>query len=301
MRHLALAAAAVLIAAPAWAQAPGGTLGKIRETGRIVLGVRDAAPPFSYLDNSQRVIGYAIDICAKVVDAIKAELKLPALKVETLPINSSTRIPLMINGTIDLECGSTTNNADRQKQVTFANSHFVTASRFVSKKAANLKTIDDLRGKSVVSVSGSVNIGQINRVNQDRKLGLATVAVKDAVEAFLMVETDRAAAFVMDDVQLATLIAMAKDPSAYEISEGAFGPPEPYGIMLRRDDPAFKALVNKVTADLYRSPEMAAIYGKWFEQPVPPQGVNYRYPMPPAVKRAFAKPSDSPDPGAYAE
>ena len=301
MRILFAIILAGIFAQPASSQETGGTLAKIRQAGKIVLGARDAAPPFSYLGDDQKLIGYSLDICAKVVEAIRAELKLPDLAVQLLPVNSSTRIPLMTNGTIDLECGSTTNNAARQKLVTFANSHFVTASRFVSKKAAGLDGIDDLKGKTVVSVSGSVNVAQINRVNQERKLGLTVVSVRDAVEAFLMVETDRAVAFVMDDVQLATLIAAAKEPSAYVISEAAFGPPEPYGIMLRRDDPAFKVLVNRATADLYRSPEMAAIYRRWFEEPVPPRGVNYGYPMPAAVKRAFAKPTDSPDPAAYGE
>lgn len=301
MRILIALALAGLVAGPAPAQEIDGTLAKVRQAGKIVLGVRDAAPPFSYVGDDQKFVGYSLDICARIVEAVRTELKRPDLKVEYLAVNSSTRIPLMTNGTVDLECGSTTNNVDRQKLVAFTNSHFVTASRFVSKRAAGLKTIDDLKGKTVVSVSGSVNVAQINRVNQERKLGLTVAAVRDAVEAFLMVETDRAVAFVMDDVQLATLIGAAKEPAAYTISEAAFGPPEPYGIMLRRNDPAFKALVDRATAALYRSPEMAAIYRRWFEEPVPPRGVNYAYPMPPAVQRAFARPTDSPDPAAYVE
>ena len=150
-----------------------------------------------------------------------------------------------------------------------------------------------------VSVAGSVNVIQINKVNAERKLGLTIQPAKDTVEAFLMLESDRAAAFVMDDVQLSVLIALSKDPAAYTISQDAFGPPEPYGIMLRKGDAPFKAVVDRATADLYKSPEIVAIYKKWFESPVPPKGLNYNFPMPAELKHAFAHPTDSPDPAAY--
>ncbi|MFE1602162.1 amino acid ABC transporter substrate-binding protein [Methylobacterium sp. ID0610] len=299
MRLLGIALAMAVAAAPAAAAELTGTLKKIKDGNRIVLGVRDGGPPFSYIENDGRYIGYTIDICGRIVDAIKAEINAPDLRVEMNPITSSTRIPLMTNGTIDLECGSTTNNPERQKQVAFTNAHFVTASRFASKKAHNIKTIDDLKGKTVVSVAGSTNIVQINKVNGERKLGLNIQAAKDTVEAFLLLETDRAAAFVMDDVQLSVLIALSKDPAAYTISEEAFGQPEPYGIMLRRNDEPFKAVVDRATAALYRSPAITAIYDKWFQSPVPPKGINYRFPMPAELKRAFENPTDSPDPAAY--
>jgi glutamate/aspartate transport system substrate-binding protein len=225
---------------------------------------------------------------------------MPGLKVEMNPVTSSNRIPLMANGTVDMECGSTTNNADRQKQVAFTNSHFLTASKFVSKKAQRIADIDGLKGKPVVSVSGSTNLVQLNQFNAARKLGITVLAAKDVVEAFLMVETDRAAAFVMDDVQLAALIASSKDPAAYEINDDAFSRPEPYGIMLRRGDAPFKAAVDRATADLYRSPEIKAIYAKWFLSPVPPKGLNFNVPMAPALQRQFERPSDSADPASYA-
>lgn len=205
----------------------------------------------------------------------------------------------MTNGTIDLGGGSTTNNPDRQRQVTFTSAHFVTASRFASRMAQKIGTIDDLKGRSVVSVAGSATIVQINRLNAERKPGLTIQTGKDTVEAFLLRETDRAAAFVMDDVQLSIRIALSKDPAADTISHEAFGPPEPYGIMLRRDDEPFKAMVDRTTADLYRNPEIGAIYRKWFESPVPPKGINDRFPMPAERKRAFAHPTDGPDPAAY--
>ena len=185
------------------------------------------------------------------------------------PVTSATRIPLMANGTIDLECGSTTNNAEREKQVWFTNSHFLTATRYVSKKSANLHTIEDLKGKTVVSTSGTTNIKQINEANTERKLGLTILPAKDHAEAFLMVETGRAVAFVMDDVLLASLAASSKDPSAYEISTEALSKPEPYGIMLRKDDTAFKKVADDATAKLYTSPDGKALYDKWFTQADP--------------------------------
>ncbi len=211
----------LLATVPALAEDLTGTLEKIKETGTIVIGFRETSIPFSYLDDNQKGVGYALDICGKIVDAVRTELKLPALKVQFMGVTSSNRIPLMANGTIDLECASTTNNADRQKQVAFTNTHFLTASKFVAKKAAHIADIDALRGKTVASVAGTSNIVQLNKANVDRKLGITVLAAKDVVEGFLMVETDRAAAFVMDDVILASLIANAKEPSLYEINDDA--------------------------------------------------------------------------------
>ena len=168
-------------------------------------------------------------------------------------MTSSTRIPLLANGTIDLECGSTTNNADRQKQIAYTNTHFLTASRFVSKKSGKINSIDDLKGKSVVSTSGTTNIKQLTEANAARSLGINIIPAKDHAEAFLMVETDRAVAFVMDDILLASLVAGSKAPGDYVISKDAFSKPEPYGIMLRKDDPAFKKVADAATAALYRA------------------------------------------------
>jgi glutamate/aspartate transport system substrate-binding protein len=293
---LALAGA---LAAPAGAQELTGTLKKIKETGAITLGHRDSSVPFSYLDDKQQPVGWAMDICAKVVDAVKQELKMTALQVKLAPVTSATRIPLMANGTIDLECGSTTNNAERQKQISFTNTHFLTASRYVSKKASKIGKIDDLKGKTVVSTAGTTNIKQLNDVNVERKLGINIVSAKDHAEAFLMVETDRAAAFVMDDILLASFVAGSKEPAAYVISDDAFSLPEPYGIMLRKDDPAFKKLVDGATAAFYKSPEGMKAYEKWFQQPIPPKGLNLNVPLSPAMKKAMTNPTDSPDPAAY--
>ena len=241
-RGLAAALGLSLAVAPLTAKAEDltGTLKKVKDSGAITIGYRDSSVPFSYLGADEKPVGYAMDICYKIADAVKAKLGLPKLDVKLNPVTSATRIPLMANGTIDLECGSTTNNADRQKQVGFTNSHFLTATRFVSKKSNNLHTLEDLKGKTVVSTSGTTNIRQINEANTEKKLGLTILPAKDHAEAFLMVETGRAAAFVMDDVLLASLAASSKDPSAYEISTEALSKPEPYGIMLRKDDTEFK-------------------------------------------------------------
>jgi len=301
---LALAAAffaaqAVLGVAPASAEELSGTLKKIKETGSIALGFRDSSIPFSYLDDDQKPIGYAMDICYAIVDAVKAELKLDKLAVELVPVSSSTRIPLLANGTIDLECGSTTNNPERQRQVAFSHTHFLTATRFISKKANKLDLIEDLKGKSVVATSGTSNIKQLIEANAARHLGINVIHAKDHAEAFLMVENDRAVAFVMDDILLAAFAVGSKNPAAYVISSDGFSKPEPCGIMLRKDDPAFKKVVDAATSALYRSPEGPRLYDKWFTERIPPKGLNLNVPMGAELGQEFARPSDSSDPDAY--
>jgi glutamate/aspartate transport system substrate-binding protein len=298
LRLIGLALAA-FCAGQANAEELTGTLKKIKETGAISIGYRDSSIPFSYLDDNQKPIGFTMDICYRIVDAVKQELKLDKLAVELNSVTSSTRIPLLANGTIDLECGATTNNAERQKQVTFTNTHFLTATRFVSKKSGNLNSIDDLKGKPVVATSGTTNIRQLTEANAARNLGVTIIAAKDHAEAFLMVETDRAVAFVMDDILLSSFVAGSKDPGAYVISEEAFSKPEPCGIMLRRDDPAFKKVVDGATAALFQSAQGQKLYDKWFMQKIPPKGLNVNAPISAELKHEFARPSDSPDPDSY--
>jgi glutamate/aspartate transport system substrate-binding protein len=292
-------AQAGLGAASARAEDLSGTLKKIKETGGISLGFRDSSIPFSYLDDSQKPVGYAMDICYAIVDAAKKELKLDQLAVELVPVSSSTRIPLLANGTIDLECGSTTNNPERQRQIAFSYTHFLTATRFISKKANKLDKIEDLRGKAVVATSGTSNIRQLIETNAARNLGINVIHAKDHAEAFLMVENDRAVAFVMDDILLAAFAVGSKNPDAYAISSDAFSKPEPCGIMLRRDDPAFKKVVDDATAALYQSADGPKLYEKWFMQKIPPKGLNLNVPMGAELRHEFAKPSDSSDPEAY--
>jgi glutamate/aspartate transport system substrate-binding protein len=299
LRMMGLVLTAAFCAAQANAEELTGTLKKAKETGVITIGYRDSSIPFSYLDDNQKPIGFAIDICLKIVDAVKKELNLDKLAVEFNPVTSSTRIPLLANGTIDMECGSTTNNPDRLKQVAFTNTHFLTATRFVSKKSSKLNSIEDLRGKSVASTSGTTNIRQLTEANAARNLGINIIPAKEHAESFLMVETDRAVAAVLDDILLASFAAGSKDPAAYVISTDAFSKPEPYGIMLRKDDPAFKKVADDATAALYQGPEGQRLYDKWFMQKIPPKGLNLNVPIGAELKKAFAKPSDSPDPDSY--
>lgn len=295
---LAVLVSAGFIAGAAQAQETG-TLKKIKETGTITLGVRDSSIPFSYLDDKQSYQGYSIDLCLKIVTAVQKQLGLSSLKVVMNPVTSATRIPLMANGTVDLECGSTTNNVERQKQVAFAPTTFVTANRILSKKSSNIKTLTDLKGKTVVSTSGTSNLKQLTTLNADQSLGINIMPAKDHAEAFLMVETGRAAAFVMDDILLASLAANSKNPAEYEISKEALSV-EPYGIMLRKDDAAFKKAVDTAISNVLTSGDINRIYHKWFLQPIPPKGISLNWPVSDQLKAVIAKPTDSGEPSAYA-
>ena len=288
---------AVAVAGTAQAQ-DSGTLKKIKDSGVIVIGHRDSSVPFSYLDDKQQPIGYSMDLCLKVVDAVKAALKMPKLEVKMNPVTSATRIPLMANGTIDMECGSTTNNVDRQKQVAFLNTTFVTANRIVAKKSSNIKVLNDLKGKPLVSTAGTTNLKQVTELNGTRNLGMNVMSAKDHAEAFLMVETDRAAAFAMDDILLYSLVAGARTPSDYIISAEALSV-EPYGIMVRKDDPAFKKVGDDAIAALFKSGEINKIYAKWFQAPIPPKNINLNLPMSEPLKKVVAKPTDSGEAAAY--
>jgi glutamate/aspartate transport system substrate-binding protein len=296
MLTLALAAA-VGFAAPAAAQ-QSGTLKKIQDAGAITIGHRDASIPLSYYDDRQQPVGYALDLCMRIVDAIKAELKLPKLEVKYQLVTSANRIPLMANGTIDLECGSTTNNLDRQKQVAFTITHFVTANRWVAKKASNIKTLADLKGKTIVSTAGTTNIKQMTEINAAQNLGMNIISANGHPEAFQMVETGRAVAFVMDDILLYGLVAQSRAPGDYVISAEALSV-EPYGIMLRRDDPAFKKVVDNAMIQTYKSGAINAIYEKWFLKPIPPRNINLNLPMSAQFKKVIANPTDSGDPNVY--
>jgi glutamate/aspartate transport system substrate-binding protein len=260
--------------------------------------VRETALPFSYLDDAHQVIGYSVDLCLRVVDGLKTRLNLPQLKVKMVPVASSNRIPLMANGTIDLECGTTSNTAERQKQVAFSSTIFVSSTRFVSKKSAGLADLKALAGKPVVATAGSSNIRQVTELNVAGKYGMRIAPSRDFAEGFLMMETDRAAAFFLDDITLSGLIASSKSPELYVISKEPLSV-EPYALMMRKDDPAFKALVDGVLKTTFESGAIQGIYGKWFESAIAPEGVNLQVPMSAALRRAIATPTDSVDPAAY--
>jgi glutamate/aspartate transport system substrate-binding protein len=282
------------LAGPALAQE--GTLDKIKKTGTITVGHRDASIPFSYYDDKQQVVGYSMDICAVIVDAVKKQV--PNVKVNYQLVTSANRIPLMANGTIDLECGSTTNNNERQQQVSFTNTHFIPANRWASKKSSNLKTLNDLKGKTVVSTAGTSNLKLLTQINADKNLGMNIISANGHPEAFQMVETGRAVAFVMDDILLYSLVASSRNPGEFELSK-EFLSLEPYGIMLRKDDPAFQKIADDATAELYKSGKINAIYEKWFLKPIPPKGITLNVPQSEQLKRTFAKPTHTGDPKAY--
>lgn len=275
-----------------------GRLDKIKASGEVTLGHRDSSIPFSYLDDKQRPIGYSMDICAKVVDALKKQLSLPDLKTKYVPVTSSTRIPLVANGTIDLACGSATNNAERQNQVSFAPTTFVTATRFAALKSSNLKDLEDFKGKTVVSTSGTSNIRWLTEVNAEKNLGMKIIPAKDHAEAFLTVNTGRAAAFFMDDILLAGLVASAQDPGKWMIGSKAYTI-EPYGLIEPKGDPAFKKSVDDAVKAMMKDGTMDKLYVKWFTKPVPPKNINLNWPMTPELKKVFANPTDSPDPAVY--
>jgi glutamate/aspartate transport system substrate-binding protein len=292
---LAALATSLAVALPALAQ---DTLKKVKDSGAITIGHRDASVPFSYYDDKQQPVGYAMDICARVVEAVKKAVGAPNLKVNYQLVTSANRIPLMANGTIDLECGSTTNNLSRQEQVWFATTHFVTANRFVTKKASKIGKLADLKGKTIVSTAGTTNIKQITEINGEQKMGMNIISANGHAEAFQMVETGRAVAFVMDDILLYSLVAQSRSPGDYVISSEALSV-EPYGIMVRKDDAAFKKVVNGAINALYKSGEINKIYDKWFQKPIPPKNINLNVPMSAQFKKVVANPTDSGDPKAY--
>jgi glutamate/aspartate transport system substrate-binding protein len=298
-RMFAFALAAVLGAAgPAAAQLTG-TLKKVQESGAITIGHRDASLPFSYYNDKQQPVGYAMDLCLRIVDAVKAELKMPKLDVKYQLVTSANRIPLMANGTIDLECGSTTNNVARQKEVGFTITHFLTATRVVTKKASNIRSVEDLKGKTLTSTSGTTNIKQLTELNTSKNMGMNIIPANGHSEAFQMVETGRAVAFAMDDILLYSPVASARNPSEFVISDFALSLPEPYGIMMRREDPAFKKVVDNAMIQTYKSGAINAIYEKWFLKPIPPRNINLNVPLSPQFKNVIANPTDSGDPEAY--
>ncbi|MES2757286.1 MAG: transporter substrate-binding domain-containing protein [Pseudomonadota bacterium] len=297
----AILAAVVLCtcATVARAQEPAGTLAKIKKAGVVTLGVRDGSVPFSYLDDKQQYIGYSVDLCLQVVAALRRELGMPNLKAAMNPVTSANRIPLMANGTIDLECGSTTNNLERQQHVAFAPTMFVIGSRLLSKKASNIKTLADMKGKTLVATAGTSTLKQMTMLNKEQNLGMTILVGKDHPESFLIMDTGRAAAEANDDILLASQVASAKNPAQYEISKQPLSV-EPYGIMMRKGDPAFKKVVDAAIVQVYKSGQINAIYNKWFMAPIPPRQINLNFPMPPQLKAVFAQPTDSGDPAVYA-
>ena len=281
----------VLLAGFVQAQEQTGTLKKIKDSGSITLGHRESSIPFSYYDDKQQVIGYSQEIALKVVDALKRELQLPGLKVRLNPVTSQNRIPLIQNGTVDLECGSTTNNAERQKQVAFSDSIFVVGTRLLTRKDSGIEDFPDLAGKTVVTTAGTTSERLIRKLNEDKNMKMQIVSAKDHGESFLMLETGRAVAFMMDDALLYGELAKAKRPGDW-IVVGTPQSLEAYGCVMRKDDPEFKQLVDATIAGLQKSGEAKALYTKWFETPIPPKGLNLNFPLSAEMQKLYANPND---------
>ena len=293
-KTLTLAAAAVigsaLCAAPVLAQ-ESPTLKKIKETGSITLGHRESSIPFSYYDDKQQVIGYSHEMMLKAVDAIKAELKLAKLDVKLMPVTSANRITLLQNGTVDMECGSTTNNLERQKQVGFSTSIFVIGTRLMAKKDAGVKDFPDLAGKNVVTTAGTTSERLIRKMNEEKQMKMNIISAKDHGESFLTLESSRAVAFMMDDALLYGEMAKAKRPGDWAVV-GTAQSKEAYGCMLRKDDAGFKKVVDAALSKAMTSGEAEKIYNKWFMNPIPPKGLNLNMPLSDDMKALYKAPND---------
>jgi glutamate/aspartate transport system substrate-binding protein len=291
-----IAAACLLVSAeaPAAAQDLEGTLKQIKETGIVTIGYRETSLPLSYLDDKLMPVGFSIELCKHVVDAVKAKLGMPDLTVKYNPVTSATRIPLVANGTVDIECGSTANMTIRQQQVGFSYTFFVPQFKWIVRADSNIKSADDLRGKTVAVTAGTNTAVFVNKMNNEKNLGMTIMQGKDHAESFLLVETGRASAWMEDDVLLAGFRANAKSPADFKLLDKSY-PSDPYALMIRKDDAQFKALVDETLAQLMRAGEFEKLYIQWFERPIPPKGVNMDLPMSDALKHDIREPNDKPN------
>ena len=279
-----------VVSGSAYAQ-DSGTLKKIKDSGTISLGHRESSIPFSYYDDKQQVVGYAQDFAMAIVEGVKKTLNMPNLKVKLTPVTSQNRIPLIQNGTIDIECGSTTNNLERQQQAAFSDTYFIIGTRLLTRKDSGIKDFADLKGKTVVTTAGTTSERILRKMNQDKSMGMNIISAKDHGESFLTLSTGRAAAFMMDDALLAGERAKARDPKDFVIV-GTPQSREAYGCMLRKDDPAFKKVVDDAVAKLETSGQATVLYKRWFQSPIPPKGLNLDFPPSPEMNALFKSPND---------
>lgn len=294
-KHWSMLAIAVLSLAAVdirTGQAASQTLEKIKEVGKIGFGYREASIPFAYLGTDQKPTGLSIDLCSAIADKIRSELRRPELGSEYVAVNASNRIPLLQNGTIDIECGSTTNTAERQNQVSFSVATYVASPRWLVSTASPIAEPNELEGKTIVVTQGSLNLGVALKIIADQKLKLTIVQAKDHAESLLMLSTGRAAAWFEDDILIAGLAANAPDPKAFRMLAATYAPTY-YGLMTRREDPEFKAIVDSVIKQKMASGEFNRLYSKWFESPIPPKGQNLLLPMSDLMKARVASPSDA--------
>jgi glutamate/aspartate transport system substrate-binding protein len=288
---LTLGLCAALLCSTALAQSD--TLGKIKASGSISIGGRDSQIPFSYKPTGGGdPVGFTNDICLKIVDAIKSRLGMPKLDVRYTILTSTNRIPLLTNGTVDLDCATTTNTVQRQQQVAFAPSHFVTSITAAVKKNSGINSLGELNGKTVSTVAGSTGVQLLRAYRKSGNIEVEEVAAKDTADGFLLLASDRTAAYILDDVQLAGLIATSPKPGDFKILTSESLRQEPYGIMYRKDDPQFKELVDKTVTDLMKSGAIEQIYAKWFMKPIPPTNANLNFPMTEAVKEIYKNPNN---------
>jgi len=280
-----------VLVAPATAEEPSGTLKKIKDSGVISLGHRESSIPFSYYDDKQRVVGYSHELALKVVDVVKQQLKLAKLDVKLTPVTSQNRISLVQNGTIDLECGSTTNNTERQQQVAFSNTIFIIGTRLLTRNNSGIKDFPDLAGKNVVTTAGTTSERLLRKMNEEKAMRMNIISAKDHGESFLTLQSGRAVAFMMDDALLYGERAKARRPNDWVVV-GTPQSREAYGCMLRKDDAAFKQLVDATIARMQTSGEAARLYAKWFTGPIPPKGLNLNFPMSADMKALFQNPND---------
>jgi len=286
-----LAAGYLILGAAAQAQELTGTLRKIKDSQTIVIGHRESSIPFSYYDDKNQVVGYSQDLVMKVVDAVKQKLNLPGLQVKLIPVTSQNRIPLVQNGTVDIESGSTTNNLERQQQVDFSNTFFIIGTRLLVKKDSGIKDFPDLKGKNVVVTAGTTSERLIREMNEKDNMGMNVISAKDHGESFLTLQSGRAVAFMLDDALLAGERAKAKQPDGWVIV-GTPQSKEAYGMMMRKGDDTFKKLVDEVIAKAQTSGEAEKLYNRWFLSPIPPKGLNLNLPMSDDMRQLFKNPND---------
>ncbi|MBC8750324.1 MULTISPECIES: glutamate/aspartate ABC transporter substrate-binding protein [Paraburkholderia] len=288
---VAVLAVATLASPGAFAQDATSTLAKIQQSGVIAIGHRETSVPFSYVDANNEVVGFSQDLCNKVIDAVKVKTKRPDLKVRFIPVTSQNRIPLVQNGTVDLECGVTTNLAARQSQVTFGDTFFVATTRLLTRKDSGIKDFPDLAGKTVVTNQGTTSERILRKMNEDKKMNMQIISAKDYGEGRLTLESGRAVAYMMDDVLLAGTRTLTAKPSDWIIT-GTPQSSEAYGFMLRRDDPEFRKLVDDTLEQVMKGPEIHTMYDRWFIKPVPPKNISFEFPMSDSLKQLYAQPND---------
>jgi len=268
-----------------------GTLKKIKDAGFISVGHRESSIPFSYYDDKNQVVGYSQDLVMMVIEAVKKKLNLPNLEVKLIPVTSQNRIPLIQNGTIDIESGSTTNNLERQQQVSFSDTMFIIGTRLLVKKDSGIKDFADLKGKNVVVTAGTTSERLIREMNEKNKMGMNVISAKDHGESFLTLQSGRVVAFMLDDALLAGERAKARKPEDWVIV-GTPQSKEAYGMMMPKGDDDFKKLVDETIAQAETSGEAAKLYQKWFQSPIPPKGLNLDLPLSDEMKELFKNPND---------